>query len=93
MANHEKLNPGFGEAFDTVESSKHNLVLHNDNVNTFDYVIDSLVEVCRHDNHQAEQCAFITHFKGRCEIKTGPFDELNSMKIQLDNKGLTASIV
>ncbi len=93
MANQEKINPGFNEVFETVESTEHNLILHNDNVNSFDFVIDSLVEICRHDNHQAEQCAFITHYKGKCDVKKGPFEELNQMKAQFDTKGLTVSIV
>lgn len=68
------------------------LILHNDDVNTFDFVIDTLVEVCNHDPHQAEQCALITHFKGKCDIKHGEFEMLESMMNELNRRGLSASI-
>ncbi|HBI80458.1 MAG TPA: hypothetical protein DDY04_00540 [Bacteroidales bacterium] len=68
------------------------LVLHNDDVNTFDYVIDTLVEVCHHDPHQAEQCALITHFKGKCDIKHGEFEVLEGMMNELLRRGLSATI-
>ncbi|MGQ1783497.1 MULTISPECIES: ATP-dependent Clp protease adaptor ClpS [unclassified Saccharicrinis] len=68
------------------------LVLHNDSVNSFDYVIETLCEVCDHDDIQAEQCAFLTHFKGQCEIKVGVVDELIPLKDRLLNKNLTVSI-
>ena len=50
---------------------KHSLILYNDEINTFDHVIKSLVEICGHDSVQAEQCALIVHLKGSCEIKSG----------------------
>ncbi len=68
------------------------LVLHNDNVNSFDYVIDSLCDICDHDDIQAEQCAFLTHFKGQCQIKTGEINELIPLKDKLLSKNLTVSI-
>ncbi len=68
------------------------LVLHNDNINSFDYVINSLCEVCGHDDIQAEQCAFLTHFKGQCDIKKGTVDELVPLKSKLINKNLSVSI-
>ncbi|OFX27601.1 MAG: hypothetical protein A2033_04985 [Bacteroidetes bacterium GWA2_31_9] len=68
------------------------LVLHNDEVNTFEYVIDILIKVCEHNNEQAEQCAYITHYKGKCDIKKGSFDYLKAYKDDLINKGLNVTI-
>jgi ATP-dependent Clp protease adaptor protein ClpS len=68
------------------------LTLHNDDVHTFDFVIETLVNVCEHDILQAEQCAYIVHFKGKCEVKKGSFDLLQPMKNKLLSKGLQATI-
>ncbi len=73
-------------------SKLHVLILHNDDVNTFDFVIETLVDVCNHDPHQAEQCALITHFKGKCDIKHGDFELLESMMNELHRRGLSATI-
>lgn len=70
----------------------NNLVLFNDDVNTFDFVIESLVEVCGHDFEQAEQCALIAHFKGRCTVKTGSFEEMKGMMDELILRKLTAAV-
>jgi len=77
---------------DVALSEGHQLVLYNDDVNTFDFVIDSLVEVCRHDSLQAEQCAFIVHFKGKCSVKNGEFDKLEPMCVALLDRGLSATV-
>jgi ATP-dependent Clp protease adaptor protein ClpS len=68
------------------------LILHNDNVNTFDYVIDTLCEVCHHNEEQAEQCALITHYKGKCDIKKGTIDELLPIRDTLVNRELSVTI-
>ena len=68
------------------------LVLFNDNVNTFEYVIKSLVEVCGHEPEQAEQCAIIVHFKGSCQIKSGNIEIMNSMNRSLNKKGLRSKV-
>ena len=68
------------------------LMLHNDNVNTFDYVIETLCEVCHHDEIQAEQCAMITHYKGKCDIKKGSIDDLIPLKDSLIEKELSVTI-
>lgn len=68
------------------------LVLHNDNINTFDYVMETLVEVCDHSMTQAEQCATITHYKGKCEVRTGSFIDMKELRFQLISKGLKASV-
>jgi ATP-dependent Clp protease adaptor protein ClpS len=68
------------------------LILFNDDVNTFEHVIKSLVEICGHDPVQAEQCALIVHFKGKCEIKSGPVEVLNAMSRSLNVKGLNSKV-
>ena len=69
------------------------IVLHNDNVNTFDHVIDTLIRVCNHEELQAEQCALLVHYKGRCTVKTGSFDELKPQCSALLDAGLSAEII
>ena len=68
------------------------IVLYNDDVNTFDHVIDTLVRVCEHTNEQAEQCAILVHYKGRCTVKTGSYDELKPQCSSLLDAGLSAEI-
>ena len=68
------------------------LILHNDDVNTFDFVIDALISVCEHDATQAEQCAYITHHKGKCDIKKGSFNYLEVMRQTLLDRGLQVTI-
>ena len=68
------------------------LILFNDDVNTFDHVIDTLVKVCKHDPLQAEQCAMIVHYKGKCTVKTGELSKLKPMCSALLDAGLSAEI-
>lgn len=68
------------------------LILYNDDVNTFDHVIDTLVEVCHHTFEQAEQCAIIVHFKGKCDVKTGSYGYLEPLCTALLDAGLSAQI-
>ena len=68
------------------------LILFNDDVNTFDHVIDTLVKVCKHDPLQAEQCAMIVHYKGKCTVKTGELAKLKPMCSALLDAGLSAEI-
>jgi len=70
-------------------TSERELILFNDDVNSFDFVIESLVEVCNHDLVQAEQCAMIAHFKGKCGIKVGTLNELAPMNNELNSRGLS----
>jgi ATP-dependent Clp protease adaptor protein ClpS len=71
----------------------YSLVLYNDEINTFDYVIKSLVEVCGHDPCQAEQCAMITHFKGQCQIMHGSKNLLQAINKTLGVRGLDSEIL
>jgi ATP-dependent Clp protease adaptor protein ClpS len=69
------------------------IVLHNDDVNTFDHVIETLIRVCKHDALQAEQCAILVHYKGKCTVKTGALDELVPQCSALLDAGLSAELV
>jgi len=73
-------------------STQRGLILYNDDINTFDFVIDTLIEVCKHEPEQAEQCAMITHFKGKCNVKTGDYYEVKPMFDEMILRGLTVSI-
>lgn len=71
---------------------KHNLVVFNDDVNTFDHVIESLVKVCKHEEIQAEQCTHIIHYKGKCDVKRGAYEDLVNMCQGLLDRGISAEI-
>ncbi|MCH3884472.1 ATP-dependent Clp protease adaptor ClpS [Tenacibaculum aquimarinum] len=75
------------------EVNQHQIVLHNDDVNTFDHVIDSLMDVCEHTLVQAEQCATLVHYKGKCTVKTGEFKDLEPRCSKLLQLGLSAELV
>ena len=70
----------------------YNIVLYNDDVNTFDWVIDSLVELCDHSPEQAEQCALLVHYKGKCQVKSGSYNELKPICEALLDRGLSAKL-
>ncbi len=70
----------------------HSIVLFNDDVNTFDHVINSLVKYCDHSSVQAEQCAHIVHYNGKCQVKTGNINKLKPICSALLDKGLSAEI-
>jgi ATP-dependent Clp protease adaptor protein ClpS len=84
--------PFFSEQNDIMGHEENSLILHNDDIHTFDYVIESLVDVCEHSNVQAEQCTFIIHYKGKCDVKKGSYDFLKPMKDLLIVRGLNATI-
>lgn len=76
------------------EVVQHNeIVLYNDDVNTFDHVIDTLIYACEHTPEQAEQCSIIVHYKGKCTVKTGIYDELEPRCSMLLDAGLSAEII
>jgi ATP-dependent Clp protease adaptor protein ClpS len=76
----------------TIETDLKKLVVYNDDINTFDWVIDTLITVCRHSNEQAEQSTLIIHFKGKCAVKEGEFDELAGMRNEICRRGISAEI-
>ncbi len=75
------------------EVKQHEIILFNDDVNTFEHVIESLIDVCNHTSVQAEQCAYLVHYKGKCAVKTGEYDELKPRCSRLLELGLSAEIV
>ncbi|MBP8960417.1 MAG: ATP-dependent Clp protease adaptor ClpS [Bacteroidales bacterium] len=77
---------------ESTADEKFVLVLYNDDVNTFEHIIKSLIEVCGHDDIQARQCAVIAHNKGSCQIKSGPKATMEQMKIGLSSRGITAKV-
>ena len=78
---------------DTKEKQNNEIVLYNDDVNTFDHVIDTLIYACEHTSEQAEQCSLLVHYKGKCTVKTGPYKELEPRCSKLLEAGLSAEIV
>ena len=71
---------------------EHEIILYNDDVNTFDHVINTLVAYCEHTYEQAEQCAYIVHYSGKCVVKTGSLEELVPICSALLDAGLSAEI-
>lgn len=71
----------------------NDLVVYNDDMNTFDHVIKTLIKVCKHTKEQAEQCTYIIHYKGKCAVKTGSFKELKPMKEAICEEGIDARIL
>lgn len=91
MSTKEKIQ----EEVDVVEKevNQHEIVLYNDDVNTFDFVIDSLIDVCEHTLEQAEQCTILVHYKGKCTVKTGEYKDLKSRCSKLLSLGLSAELI
>jgi ATP-dependent Clp protease adaptor protein ClpS len=91
MANKEQLQ----KDVQTIEDQApiNEIVLFNDDVNTFDHVIETLVDVCNHTFEQAEQCSILVHYKGKCTVKTGAYDDLEPRCSKLIQAGLSAEII
>ena len=79
------------ETTTTLQENK-DLIIYNDDVNTFDHVIDSLVKVCHHEVIQAEQCTWIIHYNGKCAVKKGSLEDLRPMRHALTERGIDAKI-
>ena len=71
---------------------QRDLLVYNDDVNTFDHVIDALIKVCKHESEQAEQCTHIIHYKGKCQVKRGTYETLLPMCSGLLDRGISAVI-
>lgn len=91
MSTKEKIK----EEFDILEQKahQHEIVLHNDEVNTFDFVIEALISVCEHTLEQAEQCTMLVHYKGKCTVKSGTYKDLEPRCSKLLHLGLSAELV
>lgn len=79
------------ESSELLEENK-TLILFNDDHNTFDFVIETLIDVCEHDPLQAEQCALIVHHKGKCQVKSGTYNELKPSFREMSDRDLTVAI-
>jgi ATP-dependent Clp protease adaptor protein ClpS len=77
---------------DEITSKPFRLDLHNDDYNSFDHVISCLMRICGHEHQQAEQCAHIVHFKGKCDVKYGDYETISTMKEKLQNSGLSVTM-
>ncbi len=71
----------------------YSVVVFNDETNTFDHVIETLIDVCEHSQEQAEQCTLIIHFKGKCSVKNGDFEELAPIRNAICQRGISAEIL
>ncbi|MEM7548882.1 MAG: ATP-dependent Clp protease adaptor ClpS [Bacteroidota bacterium] len=74
------------------ETEEKDLIVLNDDYNTFDHVINTLIKVCKHSKTQAEQCTYIIHYKGKCAVKKGTLDQLKPMKDGILEAGIDALI-
>jgi len=75
-----------------VITTEYNLILYNDDFNTFDHVIACLISICKHTQQQAEQCTYLVHYKGKCSVKVGSIEKLEPMLIALQMQDLSAEI-
>ncbi len=91
MSTKEKISEELLLDEETVKQNE--IILFNDDVNTFDHVIETLIDVCDHTPEQAEQCSLIVHYKGKCTVKTGEFRDLKPRCSRLLQAGLSAEIV
>ena len=76
-----------------ITAKNNEIIVYNDDVNTFDHVIETLMRVCEHTAEQAEQCSLIVHYNGKCTVKTGPIKKLKPQCTQLLEAGLSAEII
>lgn len=77
---------------EVIALDQNDLVVYNDDFNTFDHVINTLIKVCKHTTEQAEQCTYLIHYRGKCAVKKGTFDELRPMKDSICEAGIDAKI-
>lgn len=77
---------------DIKKNKDHEIVLFNDEYNTFDHVIETLIYACDHTPEQAEQCSILVHYNGKCTVKTGPYNDLKPRCSKLQEAGLSAEI-
>ncbi|MEJ6791836.1 MAG: ATP-dependent Clp protease adaptor ClpS [Lacinutrix sp.] len=78
---------------ETLEKPNNEIVVYNDEVNTFDHVIETLIKACKHTPEQAEQCAILVHYKGQCTVKTGELKELKPICSKILQAGINAEII
>ncbi len=97
MLTNKHLNPFEQEDVALLEevqtSEMLDLIVYNDDVNTFEHVISTLIKICGHSPEQAEQCTLIIHYKGKCAVKKGSFEELKPMRQGVCDHGISAEIL
>jgi len=81
------------ELVESDSAHENEIILYNDDVNTFEHVIKTLIKVCDHSAEQAEQCSLIVHYKGKCSVKSGSISDLKPRCIKLIQAGLSAEIL
>ena len=77
---------------DVTEEDLKDLIIFNDDINTFDHVTQTLIKVCKHTIEQAEQCTWIIHYRGKCCVKKGSFEKLRPMRLAICDAGIDARI-
>lgn len=90
--NHNVTDPELETATLTDAEEPYSLIVWNDNVNTFDWVIETLIEVCGHTYEQAEQCSYFIHFRGKYAVKQGSYDDLKPQCDAITERGINATI-
>ena len=99
--NYDKMNPKESPEIEVIEEVDEvienvklwSLVVFNDDINTFDHVINTLMDVCDHEPTQAEQCAMIIHLKGKCAVNSGEYEELVSQRNEICKRGISAEVM
>ena len=89
----EQTQHQYFEEVDTIETETYSLVVFNDEVNTFDFVIQVLQDVCGHSPEQAEQCTLLIHFKGKCAVKSGSWEKMAAMRYRICSAGISAEVL
>ncbi len=94
MNTKEHISPDVDSDVDVLEANEfpYNLIVWNDDVNSFDWVIETLIQVCGHEPEQAEQCTLLIHFKGKCSVKNGGYNALKAMKEAIIDRGINATV-
>jgi len=82
----------FEEDVLTLTEESRKIILYNDEVNSFDFVIETLIDVCEHEFEQATQCTYLVHYKGKCDVKNGEYEKLKPICSELLRRGLSAEI-
>ena len=90
---HQYQEEEYSEVLEDIQNEDpKNLIVYNDDYNTFDHVIQTLIKVCKHTMEQAEQCTWIIHHKGKCSVKEGSFNQLRPMRHAICDAGIDARI-
>jgi ATP-dependent Clp protease adaptor protein ClpS len=94
LKTHEQISISESHETDVLDEDmfQYHLIVWNDDINTFEWVTKTLIEVCDHDQEQAEQCTLIIHYKGKCSVKTGEYEKLKPMCDGITDRGIGATI-